>query len=127
MLSDPNDTRDMIIRHPANILLQSAQIIKSHISAKLSSRNTMHGVSTTNTIDKKIQYKNKFGPQSKNLSAIIRGIKSAITVYSKKSNQEFSWQPRYFDHIIRTNLELNRIRKYIKENPQNWHKNVISH
>ena len=125
------------IRPDMNIILDEFVIMPDHFHAIIeicknpindknkfdfgNRRNTMHGVST-NAINKKIQYKNKFGPQSKNLSSIIRGIKSVITVYSKKTIQEFSWQPRYFDHIIRTIPELNRIRKYIKENPQNWDK-----
>ena len=28
------------------------------------------------------------------------------------------WQPRFYDHIIRDNDSLNRIRKYIKNNPK---------
>jgi putative transposase len=137
------------IRPDMNIILDEFVIMPDHFHAIIeicknpmndknkfdfgNRRNTMHGVSTTNTmhgvstntINKKIQYKNKFGPQSKNLSSIIRGIKSVITVYSKRTIQEFSWQPRYFDHIIRSIPELNRIRKYIKENPQNWDKKKI--
>lgn len=30
------------------------------------------------------------------------------------------WQPRFYDHIIRTEDDLNRIREYIKFNPKNW-------
>jgi len=30
------------------------------------------------------------------------------------------WQTRFHDHIIRDDDELNRIRKYIIENPSNW-------
>jgi hypothetical protein len=33
---------------------------------------------------------------------------------------DFEWQPRFHDHIIRTNTELFRIRKYIIENPEKW-------
>ena len=30
------------------------------------------------------------------------------------------WQTRFHDHIIRDENDLNRIRKYIIENPSNW-------
>lgn len=30
------------------------------------------------------------------------------------------WQRNYYEHIIRNETELNDIRKYIIENPQNW-------
>ena len=66
------------------------------------------------------RYHNKFSPQIKNLSSIIRGIKSAVTVYAKINELDFKWQQRFHDHIIRTNTELIRIRKYILENPQKW-------
>ncbi len=72
----------------------------------------MHGVSPPdNTIDK--QYKNIFGPQKHNVSSIIRGFKSSVTTYARKNNLPFNWQSRFYDHIIRNNDELNRIRKYI--------------
>ena len=30
------------------------------------------------------------------------------------------WQLRFHDHIIRNETELNRIRRYIIDNPKNW-------
>ena len=30
------------------------------------------------------------------------------------------WQRNYYDHIIRNEMELNRIREYIRSNPTNW-------
>lgn len=63
---------------------------------------------------------NKFGPQSKNLGAIIRAYKSTVKKYANDHYLEFNWQPRYYDHIIRNEKELNRIREYIRNNPINW-------
>jgi putative transposase len=67
------------------------------------------------------QYKNKFGPQSHNLSAIIRGFKGTTT---KKIHiagfQNFTWQSRFHDRIIRNDNEFNRISNYIINNPKNW-------
>ncbi len=31
----------------------------------------------------------------------------------------FKWQKSYYDRIIRNNDELNRIRRYIRNNPEN--------
>ncbi|HEY2290790.1 MAG TPA: transposase, partial [Thermoanaerobaculia bacterium] len=31
------------------------------------------------------------------------------------------WQRDFFDHIIRTSEELERIREYIRQNPSRWH------
>jgi len=30
------------------------------------------------------------------------------------------WQSRYYDRIVRNDIELNAIRQYIKNNPKNW-------
>ena len=65
-------------------------------------------------------YKNKFGPQSKNLSSIIRGFKIGVKKYATINNINFIWQPRFYDRIIRNEKELNRIIKYIDENPLKW-------
>ena len=63
---------------------------------------------------------NEFGVQSGNLASIVRGYKIGVTMYAKMNNLSFAWQSRYHDHVIRDEFELNRIRKYIRENPQNW-------
>ena len=31
------------------------------------------------------------------------------------------WQRNYYEHIIRNDESLNRIRRYIAENPLRWH------
>ncbi|MFH1187862.1 MAG: transposase [bacterium] len=69
------------------------------------------------------EYENSFGPQSNNLSAIIRGFKGAATKNIHIAGfSEFLWQSRFYDHIIRNGDELNRIKKYIFNNPFNWEK-----
>jgi REP element-mobilizing transposase RayT len=44
---------------------------------------------------------NQFGPQSKNLASIIRGFKSSVSILARKTNLDFHWQTRFYDHIIR--------------------------
>ena len=63
---------------------------------------------------------NKFGPQSKNLGAVIRGFKSTTKRYANDNTIEFEWQPRFHDHIIRNEQSLKNIRQYIIDNPSNW-------
>jgi len=67
-------------------------------------------------------YKNKFGPQSKNLASIIRGYKIGVTVNSRKTQPLFSWQSNYHDHIIRNNKSYENIVAYIIDNPKKWEK-----
>ena len=35
------------------------------------------------------------------------------------------WQRNYYEHIIRNENDLNRIRKYIRNNPSNWTKDKL--
>ena len=36
------------------------------------------------------------------------------------------WQSNYHEHVIRDDEELQRIRKYIQENPVKWQKDCLS-
>jgi REP element-mobilizing transposase RayT len=78
-------------------------------------RDAMHRVSTGECC-------NRFGPQSKNLASIIRGFKSSVTTHARKNDIVFAWQPRFYDHVIRSIDDYNRISNYIINNPANWHK-----
>jgi hypothetical protein len=33
---------------------------------------------------------------------------------------DFAWQRSFYDHVIRDEVALNNIRKYIIDNPENW-------
>jgi putative transposase len=60
----------------------------------------------------------------KSISSFVAGFKSATT---KRVNEirhtpgVSLWQPRFFDHIIRDEKSLQKIREYIVNNPMNWH------
>lgn len=64
-----------------------------------------------------------FKMRPKSLSSLMAGFQSPVT---SKINQlrgtpkQDVWQRNYFDRIIRNDNELNRIRKYIIENPMKW-------
>ena len=65
----------------------------------------------------------EFKSPSQTIGAIIRGFKSATTKQinvCRNSPGTPVWQRNYYEHIIRNDDELNRIRAYIKNNPVNW-------
>ncbi len=62
-------------------------------------------------------------PHKKSLAVVIRGIKSSITHFANENNIPFAWQPRFHDHIVRNQDELNHIAKYIENNVGKWHLN----
>ncbi|WP_353932223.1 transposase [Okeanomitos corallinicola TIOX110] len=65
----------------------------------------------------------KISMKPKSLSSLIAGFKSATT---KKINmirntpQNPVWQRNYYDHIIRNDESLARIREYVENNPLSW-------
>jgi hypothetical protein len=67
---------------------------------------------------------NVFGPQSQNLGSIIRGYKASVKKYATMNQIEFTWQPRYHDHIIHSYQNLHMTRHYIWDNPLKWATNT---
>ena len=61
--------------------------------------------------------------QPASLGAVVRAFKSAST---KRINairnkpRAPGWQRNYYEHIIRGEDDLNRIRRYIRDNPAKW-------
>jgi REP element-mobilizing transposase RayT len=55
------------------------------------------------------------------LGVIINQFKGICTKRIRKTgNDEFLWQPRYHDRIIRDPDDMNRVRRYTQQNPANW-------
>ncbi len=59
-------------------------------------------------------------PKSVSLSTIVGSYKAGVTRLCREKGLDFAWQPRFHDHIIRTDASLNAIRDYIENNPANW-------
>ncbi len=65
----------------------------------------------------------RFRSPSQTVGAIVRGFKSATT---KRINEirgkprTAVWQRNYYEHVIRNESELSRIREYIANNPHQW-------
>jgi len=63
----------------------------------------------------------KISPKPGSLSVIIGSFKSIVSkMANKKFPSNFQWQPRFYDHIIRDEKSLQKIREYIQTNPQMW-------
>lgn len=68
-------------------------------------------------------YYSRISPKRNTLSTIIRSYKSAVT---KQINQirhtpgRPVWQRNYYERVIRNEIELNKIREYIRNNPTQW-------
>ena len=57
------------------------------------------------------------------LGAVVRSFKSAVTarINSERGARPGGiWQRNYFDQIIRSRADLDRVRRYIRDNPVRW-------
>ncbi|GBF87009.1 hypothetical protein AsFPU3_4088 [Aphanothece sacrum FPU3] len=77
--------------------------------------NHLHGILILNDRKQKIH--------RKGIPEIIRGFKTFsakhINLIRRCPNVPV-WQRNYYEHIIRNESDLNRIREYILNNPKNW-------
>ena len=62
-----------------------------------------------------------FRSPSKTVGSIVRGFKIGVTKWVRTNTDVYAvWQRNYYDHIIRNETSLNRIREYILTNPSRW-------
>ena len=57
------------------------------------------------------------------LAAVVRSYKSAVTRQVRQQSGSSGiqvWQRNYYEHIVRNEDSLNRIRQYIADNPARW-------
>ena len=118
---------DEIPQHFSFIRLDEMVVMPNHIHGILwidkfddgigIRRNVACNVSTGNMKNNKMM---EISPKQGSISTVIRSFKSVVTNKSRPINPNFAWQSRFHDRIIRNENELNRIRKYIRENPVIW-------
>ncbi len=63
------------------------------------------------------------GPKPRSVGAIIGSLKSAATRRINQFRQTIGfvvWQRNYYEHIIRGEKSMNKIREYIASNPLRW-------
>jgi REP-associated tyrosine transposase len=65
-----------------------------------------------------------FRSPAKCIGSIVRGFKSAVTsqLFRMCCSKTPIWQRNYYEHVIRNQKSLDKIREYIRNNPANWEK-----
>lgn len=114
-----------IPQHQSNVKLDAFVVMPNHLHGiiGIESVGTCHGMSPLSPQHGPSPQKQaQFGsPQSKSLSMIINHYKGTITRWCNANGHDyFGWQSRFYDHIIRHEGALHRIRKYIHDNPLRW-------
>ena len=103
-----------IPNHFPNVLLDEYIIMPDHIHFIIFINELWYFVETKNFLSlQRWTYRM--------IWSIVRGFKIWITKWIRDNKDiDNIWQPNYYDRIIRNEDELNRIRKYIINNPLKW-------
>lgn len=103
-----------------NIEIDEFVVMPNHIHGILnivSCGGTMHRAPTTPQFE-------SFGkPVPGSIPTIVRGFKSTVTKQinvMRNAPGTSVWQGNYYEHVIRNETALNRIRNYIICNPSKW-------
>ena len=64
--------------------------------------------------------------ETRKFGIIINQYKRICTINARKINPDFAWQSRFYDHVIRNDESLVKIRLYIKDNPEKWAKDQLN-
>ncbi len=71
------------------------------------------------------QHENRFHSPKQTIGSIVRSFKLAVAKHINQIRQSHGkpvWQRNYYEHIVRNDLDLYRIRQYILDNPKKWEK-----
>ena len=103
---------DDLPNHYLNCILDTFVIMPNHV----------HGIII---IDNPVEAGFKPASTNKKHHGLFEIIRAFKTFSSRKINQiqksfYFRWQRDYYEHVIRNDEELNRVREYIINNPVQW-------
>jgi REP element-mobilizing transposase RayT len=94
-----------------------------HLDAFMIMPNHVHGIFFIVGPTMPVGAKN-FSPQhgtSRTVGSVVRGFKIGVTGWLRANTDiHVVWQRNYWEHIVRDESELNRIREYIADNPARW-------
>ena len=118
-------------KHYAQIKLDEFVVMPNHIHAvvvidgekvpyKRNITEQQHNVETWRAASLQSETMTNIANMQGWLSVVIGGLKSAITKYAHDNGIPFAWQTRFYDRIVRSQDELNRIGEYIQSNVAQW-------
>jgi putative transposase len=116
-----------IPQHFKNVTLDISQVMPNHVHGILILHEKPPALVRVEYIQ---PIRGKARPETKNefqhvvpksVGSIVRSFKAAVTrICRRRGPSEFAWQRDFYDHVIRDGKDLDRIRRYIIDNPANW-------
>ena len=106
------DFIEEIPNHFENVFLDEYMVMPNHIHIIISIVGIQNFESLRNEYQKIIP---------KSIGSIVRSYKASVTKWCKENEyKKFKWQRNYFEHVIRNEEDLFRIKEYIQNNPLQW-------
>jgi REP element-mobilizing transposase RayT len=111
-----------IPRHFPNVILDEYIIMPNHVHGIIIIDKNRRDEAMPRLYEGDFPQMSKISPKPQSLSVIVGSYKSICTkiININFLKSDFSWQPRFYDRIIRHEEELNNIRNYIINNPIKW-------
>lgn len=107
--------------HFPRVELDHWVVMPNHLHGILMLDDNGKGVQLNAPTPRQTTRYSQISPHKNTLAVIVRTYKAAVTSACRKQNLiEFAWQRSYFERVVRSENELNRIRQYIIDNPAKW-------
>jgi REP element-mobilizing transposase RayT len=113
---------DEIPQHFPNVEIDAFVIMPNHVHGVIVIKENGNIVKPTRA-QHAAPLRNKNGSKSGSLGVIVRSFKSAVTreINLQRGTPGVTvWQRNYYEHVIRDERDLERIREYIENNPLRW-------
>ncbi len=115
--------------HYQNIILDEFIVMPNHIHGIIIIRNGLdynskHGLSEFIRAFKSFSSR-RINELRKSKIVDVGTVETGLSVETGLRPVSTIWQPRFYDRVIRSDNELNRIRLYIKNNPKKIHRNTL--
>ena len=118
----PNHVHGIVVidRPPILSSIATTPVETLHCNVSTPPRCNVNTQSNVNIQQRRVMSES---PKTGSLGCIIRSYKSAVTRRCHQNGfDDFGWQSRFYEHIIRADGSLDRIRQYIINNPTKWAK-----
>jgi len=108
-----------------NVKLDVYQIMPDHFHGILILKHKKNLINQIPTGFKSGIKNNPMELKSITLGRIIRWFKGRVKFEADKLKHGFTWQSRFYDRIIRDDIEFYFINEYIVNNPKNWGEKIL--
>jgi len=111
-----------IPKHFSDVVLEEYVIMPNHIHGIIIIRDRHRLVGNNDRCSLQNKFNNDHQRNMELLPKIISQFKSSVSRFIRLhfDNYKFGWQKSFYDHIIRNEIEYQRIKQYIMDNPKNW-------